>query len=232
ENERRGYDDFEYELLDTGIFDDNRYFDVVVEYAKADADDIIIEISVTNRGEEDAPCVVLPTLWFRNTWSWGYEAGPMRDVPTKPIMRYQDGRIVAEHPALDTYYLYHEGTDDAIFTHNDTNNERLYDTSNPTPFVKDAFHRYIIHDEEHAINPDQAGTKGAYVCRLQVAAGDTEVITLRLTTQEMEKPFTDADRIISDRLQEANAFYDALAVDTLIEDEKRVQRQALASMLW
>ncbi|MEL7432859.1 MAG: glucosidase, partial [Chloroflexota bacterium] len=232
ENGRRGYDDFEYELLDTGIFDDDRYFDVVVEYAKADADDIIIEISVTNRGEEDAPCVVLPTLWFRNTWSWGYEAGPMRDVPTKPMMRYQDGRIVAEHPALDTYYLYHEGVDDAIFTHNDTNNERLYATSNPTPFVKDAFHRYIIHDEQHAINPDQAGTKGAYICRLQVAAGDTEVITLRLTTQEMAKPFTDADRIISDRLQEANAFYDALAVDTLIEDEKRVQRQALASMLW
>ncbi|MEL6403523.1 MAG: glucosidase [Chloroflexota bacterium] len=232
ENGRRGYDDFEYELLDTGIFDDDRYFDVVVEYAKADADDIIIEISVTNRGDEDVPCVVLPTLWFRNTWSWGYETGPMRDVPTKPMMRYQDGRIVAQHPALDTYYLYHEGVDDAIFTHNDTNNERLYDTSNPTPFVKDAFHRYIIHDEQHAINPDQAGTKSAYVCRLQVAAGDTEVITLRLTTQEMEKPFTDADRIISDRLQEANAFYDALAVDALTEDEKRVQRQALAGMLW
>jgi hypothetical protein len=160
ENNRREVFDSEYELADTGIFEENRYFDVLVEYAKAEQDDILINITVTNRGPETANCHVLPTLWFRNTWSWGYDAGPMGDVPQKPWLRQIEGTPViavveAVHPAAGKYYLYAENPQDLLFTENETNKDRLYGEPNDNPYVKDAFHRYLINDQTDAVNPDR-----------------------------------------------------------------------------
>ena len=132
ENGRRGRLDPEYELVDTGVFDDDRYFDVFVEYAKADQDDVLVRIRLFNRGPDPAPCHILPTLWFRNTWSWGYDAGPMGEVPGRPAMRQVGGggdgrlRVEARHPALGTYTLFAEGASDLLFTENETNHERLF----------------------------------------------------------------------------------------------------------
>ncbi|MEO1287441.1 MAG: glucosidase, partial [Chloroflexota bacterium] len=231
ENARLGFHDFEYELLDTGIFEDNHYFDVVVEYAKVDADDIFIRISVTNRADVSAPCTVLPTLWFRNTWSWGYDNGPMNDVPSKPCLSLADGHIVAEHPTLGTYYLYQKDAEENIFTENESNTERLYNHPNETPYVKDAFHEYIINNDADAVNPKHSGTKASFVYHLNVEAGATEIITLRLSSSVDKQPFKNTDKFFQTRIDEADTFYDAIAKN-LVDDEKRVQRQALAGMLW
>jgi hypothetical protein len=168
ENHKRGYQDFEYELLDTGVFNENRYFDVFIEYAKADQEDILIQFTVVNRGAERAPCHILPTLWFRNTWDWGYEAGPMHDVPEKPLLRQVEpvngaATVKVEHAAAGTYYLYADGEPDLIFTENMTNRERLFQVPNESPYVKDAFHRYMIHGETGAVNPEKQGTKTAAI---------------------------------------------------------------------
>jgi hypothetical protein len=232
ENAKRGFYDFEYELMDTGVFDDDRYFDVTVEYAKADVDDILIRIRVTNHGPDAAPCTVLPTLWFRNTWSWGYEAGPMQDVPTKPGMHLSGDTVVAEHPTLGTYYLHSEGATVVLFTENENNNRRLYGTENASPYVKDAFHQYVVHGLRNAVNADGHGTKAAPLYRLNVAAGATEEIRLRLSATDDESPFQSFDGVLGMRTAEADYFYDEIAHVGLSEDEKRVQRQALAGMIW
>lgn len=231
-NRERGYDDFEYELLDTGLFDENRYFDVVIEYAKADTDDILIRISATNHSEQAAPLTILPTLWFRNTWSWGYENGPMQDVPEKPTLALENDVVVAEHPVLGEYYCYAAGTDEIIFTENESNNERLYNSENASPYVKDAFHRYIINDEKEAVNPEQVGTKVASVYQLNLDAGETQIIQLRLSAKNHETPFESFEDIFNERIEETDIFYADLQNDSLSDDKKQVQRQALAGMLW
>jgi hypothetical protein len=248
ENHRRGFYDFEYELLDTGIFAEKRYFDVLVEYAKAGEEDILVQVNVTNRGPETATCYVLPTLWFRNTWSWGYPAGPLGDAPGKPFMRESRPSgslrprrpssadevlaVQANHPAAGTYTLYVEGSEDLLFTENETNVERLFGVANPGPYVKDAFHRYIVQGETGAVNPAREGTKAAAVYRLSLAAGETRPVRLRLAAVEVEAPFRDFDTILRARRDEADEFYAALHQSGLSEDERRVQRQALAGMLW
>lgn len=232
ENGRRGFHDFEYELLDTGIFDADRYFDVQIEYAKAAADDLLIRITVTNRGAEAAPLTVLPTVWFRNTWSWGYPDGPMKDVPGKPSMRLDGSQIIAEHPALGTYHLYANDADQFLFTENETNAERLYGIANPTPYVKDAFHRYLIKGERSAVNQANRGTKATPLYQMTIGGGDTLTLELRLSAAEHDQPFADFEHVFASRLTEADAFYEAIADDNLTDDQKRVQRQALAGMLW
>ena len=232
ENQRRSFGEFEYELLDTGIFDQDRYFDVLVEYAKDNIQDIVIRISVTNQSHDTAECALLPTLWFRNTWSWGYPDGPMNDVSQKPVMWLSEDAIIAEHPALGTYHLYLQGTSEVIFTENETNTERLYGVQNPTPYVKDSFHRYMIEHDGSAVNPQQHGTKSAPVYRLEIAPNATEVIYLRLVKGETAHPFADIEEIFAARIAEADVFYEAVADNQLSEDAKRVQRQALAGMLW
>ena len=233
ENHRRGRGDFEYELSDTGIFDDNRYFDVLVEYAKSGTEDVLIRISVSNRGPEAAELTLLPTLWFRNTWSWGYEAGPMGDVPQKPQLRLGNNQVVtAEHPVLGTYRLYSQGASEIVFTENETNQERLYGIPNRTPYVKDAFHRYLIQHDQNAINPAQSGTKAAVVYRMQIEAGATETITLCLSSELHVHPFNHFEQQFAERIAEANEFYDTIHDEKLSEDQRRVQRQALAGMLW
>jgi hypothetical protein len=238
ENGRRGYHDFEYELLDTGVFHEDRYFDVLIEYAKADQDDILIRISVTNRGPDAAPCHLLPTLWFRNTWSWGYPAGPMGNVAGKPNLHRIDppaGALVieADHQALGGYYLYAEGEGDLLFTENETNTERLFGTPNAGPYVKDAFHRWLVHGEQGAVNPARQGTKAAVHYMAEIPAGETHVYRLRLTHQTHRQPFgRDFDRIFHRRQEEADAFYAAIQNPGLSDDERNIQRQAFAGMLW
>ncbi len=237
ENARRGLHDLEYELLDTGIFKDNRYFDVFVEYAKVDQEDILIQISVLNRGTEPAACHVLPTLWFRNTWSWGYEAGPKGDVPGKPMLQSSAGSgqiavVEARHPAAGTHYLYAEGRPELVFTENETNRERLYHLPNAGLYVKDAFHRHVINGETGAVNPALQGTKAAAVYRGIIGPGGSQIYRLRLSKAAQVEPFEDFDRLLALRLQEADAFYRVVQNPNLNDQERCVQRQALAGMLW
>ena len=237
ENRKRGFFDFEYELLDSGVFEDNRYFDILIEYAKADQDDILIKITVTNRGPEAANCYVLPTLWFRNTWSWGYEKGPMGDVPGKPrLSQIEDAAgnaaVEARHPAAGNYYLYAEKAESLLFTDNETDSARIGGSSNGNPYVKDAFHRYLINGEKEAINPAREGTKVAALYSGDIAAGQSRVLRLRLSNQTLSSAFKGFEEIFEKRRVEADEFYAAIQNPNLSTDEKRIQRQALAGMLW
>ncbi|MCB0191209.1 MAG: glucosidase [Anaerolineae bacterium] len=237
ENGRRGFTDFEYELLDTNIFADDRYFDVVVTYAKATENDILIHISVTNRGPETAACSILPTLWYRNTWSWGYEAGPMGDVHDRPMLQQVDGSagvlaVEADHPAQGTYYLYADKADQLIFTENETNSARLFGDEQGSLYTKDSFHRYIINNEVKAVNPAKTGSKAAAVYQVEIEPGATYTVRLRLSHSVQQTPFGDFDAIFQQRLAEADEFYAAIQSPHLSDDEKRVQRQAFAGMLW
>ena len=237
ENRKRSAGDAECELIDTGAFEENRYFDVDVSYAKADEDDVFIEVAVTNRGPDAAACSVLPTLWFRNTWSWGYEAGPMGDVPERPEMHAApptDGTamIVAEHPVLGTYNLYAESAEQLLFTENETNGKRLFDWPLETPYVKDSFHRFIVDGETDAVNPTQRGTKAATVHRLDLDSGETKRVRLRLSNTSHDAPFDDFDEVRALRRSEADEFHDAITNPALSPAERSVQRQALAGMVW
>ncbi|HRQ42082.1 MAG TPA: glucosidase [Chloroflexota bacterium] len=234
ENGRRGRHDPEYELWDTGVLANGRYFDITIEYAKAAESDILIRLSAANRGPEAAELTLLPTLWFRNTWSWGYKNGPMGDVPGKPRL-WADGatRIVADHPALGRYTLHAENPAALFFTENETNNERLFSPPNATPYVKDAFHRYVIQGETGTVNPAQTGTKAAAHYQLTIPAGQTAVIRLRLISNvTTSTPFTNFDALFSQRLAETDDFYAAIQPASLSADEKRIQRQAWAGLLW
>lgn len=236
-NGLRSFHEPEYELLDTGAFAESRYFDVVVEYAKADQDDILVEITATNRGPDAAPLHLLPTLWFRNTWSWGYPAGPMHDVPTRPIMRRLEdqgaARVVsAEHPALGSYQLYAEGADALWFTENESNTELLWGSASPSPYVKDAFHRRLVEGEESATNPAETGTKAAALYAFEVPAGASRTIRLRLSAPTHAEPFADFRPLLLRRRDELRAYYQTIQSPTLSADEAAVQRQAFAGMLW
>jgi len=225
-NRGRSREEFEYELLDTGIFDEDRYFDVFVEYAKADPEDTLIRISIHNRGPEAAQIHVLPTLWYRNTWTWE------KDAP-KPVMGQADAnKIRASHHQLGDYTLQCEGATELLFTENESNNGKLWGQPNATPYVKDAFHRYVISGETDAVNPSKSGTKAAAHYVLNVPAGKSEVVRLRLSANAAPNAFVDFDKIFDARLAEANEFYDRITPANLSEDEQRVHRQALAGMLW
>lgn len=237
ENRRRNADDFEYELLDTGVFADDRYFDVFVKYAKAAPEDLLIMVEIVNRGPERADCVVLPTLWFRNTWDWGYTAGPLGYAPGKPVLQRdqdkEDARVVAaSHPRLGNYWLYAEGAPDLLFTENETNRARLFGQPNASPFTKEAFHRYIIHGESGVVNPAQVGTKAGAQYALSIAPDERVVLRLRLSNRQHPTPFADFEPIVTQRHSEADAFYAAIQSRRLTDDECIVQRQALAGMLW
>jgi len=233
ENGRRGLEEFEYELVDTGIFDEDRYFDILVEYAKADENDILIKISVTNRGPEPAAVHLLPTLWYRNTWSWGYPSGPMGDVSGKPELRLiNNSTVQAGHSEQGAYYLFVQDPLEILFTENESNNQRLFNVTNAAPFVKDAFHRYLIDGDLEAINAEQKGTKTAVLFKPTIPPGETITIRLRLANENHQQPFQQFDSLFSARLAEADEFYQAVQADNLGEEEKSVQRQAFAGMLW
>jgi Mannosylglycerate hydrolase MGH1-like glycoside hydrolase domain len=225
-NRGRTREELEYELLDTGIFDDDRYFDVFVEYAKEGPDDILIRVSVHNRGKEAARLQLLPTLWFRNTWSWG-------DEGTKPVLLAAKGAIAASHPELGEYTLSCGGSPELLFTENETNAQKLWGQANPTPYVKDAFHRYVIAGERDAVNPAKTGTKAAARYVLDVPAGGSEFVQLRLAKGSSGGAFGAAfEEALRQRLLDADEFYERITPRSLGEDERRVHRQALAGMLW
>ena len=243
-NRRRTRHELEYELLDTGVFDEDRYFDVFVEYAKADPEDILVQITAANRGPEAAELHVLPTLWFRNTWaSWVVKPGE------KPVLKRIEGppgtrAIVAMHPTLGTYHLYCDGDVPLLFTENETNNARLFpEFPNASSWVKDGINNYVVHRAQSAVNPDQTGTKVSAHYRLKVGPGQSVTVRLRLTSQASTTRGTGTqgnvsafgvgfDEILAARLKEADAFYASITPPSASEDEARVLRQALAGMLW
>ena len=205
---RRGVEDPEFELLDTGVFDGHRYFDITVEYAKAEADDLLIRITIENRANETADLTLLPTLWFRNTWAWGYPNGPMGDVPGKPSMRAEDEMTVAAaHPVMGAYHLRAERACEFLFTENETDAELLYGVPNTAAYTKNAFHRHIIGGDVKAVNPAKTGTKAAFVFRLQVQAGESRVIRLRLAAKHRHLAWDGFDALFEARRAEADAFY-------------------------
>jgi hypothetical protein len=233
ENRQRNRKDFEYELLDTGIFEGDRYFDVFVEYAKDTPEDILIQISVCNRGSKAAELHVLPTLWFRNTWTWG-------TIAPKPLLKQLSGKagarvIAAVHAGLGDRFLYCEGEIPLLFTENETNNERIYGTPNSSPYVKDGIHNKVISGRQDAVNPDM-GTKASAHYRLTVEGGKTATIWLRLSDRApvaTVEPFGNRfAEIIQTRRREADEFYRAITPERVGEDAARVMRQALAGMLW
>ena len=225
-NKRRSREEMEYELLDTGIFDDDRYFDVFVEYAKADPEDLLVKISVHNRGPERAQIHVLPTLWFRNVWSWG-------DDDPKGMLRQSDDQwIAAAHPNLGEFTLQCEGAAELLFTENESNAQRLWGQPNPSPYVKDAFHEYVIAGNKDAVNPAKTGSKAAAHYVLDVPAGGSKVVRLRLSNKPDAAVFEKFDEIFAERLADADEFYERISPKNLSDDEKRVHRQALAGMLW
>jgi hypothetical protein len=227
-NRRRGRAEPEYELIDTGIFDDDRYFDVFVEYAKAAPTDLLIRITVANRGPDPATLHVLPHLWFRNTWAWW----PEKPKPSLRAMTGEGAAIFAMHPELGEYRLYCDGTPVLLFTENDTNNERLFGTPNPTPYVKDAINNRVVEGRQDAVNPNPAGTKAAACYRLTVPAGATQNVRLRLAGNARDDPFGAFDRAIDARLAEANAFYRAITPAGTSEDAAALLRQSYSGMLW
>ncbi|WP_321964389.1 MGH1-like glycoside hydrolase domain-containing protein [Paraburkholderia sp. J7] len=225
-NGKRSRDEFEYELIDTGVFNDDRYFDVFVEYAKAAPEDIFIRVSVFNRAREAGRLRVLPTLWFRNTWSWGYD-------DCKPSLAEADtGVIRATHQDLGEYWLYCDGATELLFTENESNAQRLWNQPNASPYVKDAFHAYVIAGRREAVNPARTGTKAAaqYVC--DIPGGGSAIIRLRLCAARQDHAFDEFARTFDERIAEADTFYERIAPKVLSDDERRVHRQALAGMLW
>jgi hypothetical protein len=223
-NARRSRQEPEYELGDTGIFDEGRFFDVVVEYAKIDVNDIAVRISVTNQGPEAAGIVVLPQMWFRNRWSWSGGEKPV-------IRRSQFDNLEVQHPRFGAYRLHVEGFPTALFTENETNVEKLYGTPNPQPYVKDAFHRYLIDGELAAVNPAMQGSKAGVVYDLKIGPGETHVLHLALV-QDCEAPNPEeADKIFKQRIDEADEFYDTITPG-LNKELRAIQRQAFAGLLW
>ncbi|MCC7163457.1 MAG: glucosidase [Anaerolineae bacterium] len=239
-NRNRGRQGLEYELLDTGVFEEDRYFDVFVEYAKNEPEDLLIKISVTNRGPDAASLQVLPTLWFRNTWSWPGGG-------SKPILAqvaHKGATVVSVHhtdplfqESLPDYYLYAEGDVPLLFTENETNNARLFGGENASPYVKDGINNYVVHGQTEAVNAAKSGTKVSPQHVLAVGPGETKVVRLRLTTtapQTLGKPFAKFDSIMSERLGEADEFYARITPPAVAADPDRanVLRQSLAGMLW
>jgi len=231
-NGRRSRLEPEYELIDTGIFADNRYFDVFIEYAKADPTDLLIRISAINRGPETAPLHLLPTLWFRNTWAWGYDN--RRPVLTA-IDLYETGQagqassanarlVRATHHDLGDYWLACVGTPALLFTENETNAERLWGVQNRTEFVKDGINDTVVSDAEGKVNPRNVGTKVAAHYDLVIAPGETRTVLLRLSANAYQMPFANATELFASREQEADEFYNTLSMDKT-EDER-------AGLLW
>jgi hypothetical protein len=230
ENRQRGKLAPEFELIDTGIFEGDRYFDVVVEYAKANVEDILVKITATNRGPEEASLNLLPTIWFRNTWSWH------QNGTAKPYLRStSEGVIELNHPEPGKRWLYCDGAPELLFTENNTNTERLFNITNGASYFKDGINEYIVHGNQQAVNPEQRGTKAAANYKLTIAPGATATIHLRLTDQDYnqrQEAFANFEEIFSARAHEADEFYQTVIPEHLSDDARLVMRQAFAGMLW
>src|SRR6266705_481097 len=256
ENRRRGKNDREFELLDTGVFDENRYFDVTTEYAKAGVEDILVRVTVTNHGPAEAELALLPTVWFRNTWSWGHDDyRPQARASESLGFKREHGTVGStaielEHKAYGKRWLLCEGEPELLFTENETNAKMLFGSENRTPFVKDGINDYVVHGNRDAVNPEKSGTKAAALYNLRVAPGASVTLRLRLTDQEPKVARRSAPRLVlaqapktelfgqafetifSARRKEADEFYAMRAPKDISEDARSVQRQAFAGLLW
>jgi len=256
ENRRRGRNDFEFELLDTGVFNDNRYFDILTEYAKASAEDILIKITAVNRGPVEADLSLLPTIWFRNTWSWGRDAyrpslraAQQLSIP-KEFGIPGSAVIEVDHRKYGKRWLLCEGEPELLFTENETNARRLFGSENRTAYVKDGINDYVVHGDRGAVNPEKTGTKATALYRLRLSPGETQTLRLRLAAQEAKVVRMSAPRLViadapktellgqgfesifSARRSEADEFYATRAPKGLSADARNIQRQAFAGLLW
>ena len=216
----------EFELLDTGVFDDDRYFDVFVEYAKAGPEDLLMRVTVHNRGPDEATIHLLPQLWFRNTWSW------QPDSVRPEIARTNRGVLTARHAEFGDYSFYADGTPEILFCENDTNVRRFYGQNEAAGYFKDAFHEYVVHSNPAAVNPQNSGTKAGVLHKLAVPVGGSREIRLRLSKASNRMPFSDFDSVFARRIQEADEFYAGLQDGIARADACNVQRQAFAGMIW
>jgi hypothetical protein len=255
-NRRRGKNDREFELLDTGAFDENRYFDVLTEYAKAGVEDILIKVTVTNHGPDEAELALLPTVWFRNTWSWGHDDHRPQARATESLgFKQEHGTagstaIELEHKAYGKRWLLCEGEPELLFTENETNAKKLFGSENRTPYVKDGINDYVVHGNHDAVNPEKSGTKAAALYNLKIAPGASVTVRLRLTDLEPQIIPMPAPRlnraeaaradlkgpvfesVFTARRKEADEFYALRAPKDISEDARNVQRQAFAGLLW
>jgi hypothetical protein len=239
-NRGRTRNELEYELLETGVFDGDRYFDVFVEYAKAGPEDILIKISACNRGPEPAPLHLLPTLWFRNTWVWAGGG----DKPVLARVEHDGASVIAARHSdalirefLPDHHLYCEGPVPLLFVENETNNERLFGAANASPYVKDGINDFVVHGRQEAVNPAGTGTKASAHYSWTVGAGETRTIRLRLTRAvpaEIGSPFQHFDETFGDRIHDTDEFYDSITPPAVkaVPDRALVMRQAFAGMLW
>ncbi|NOU45679.1 MAG: glucosidase [Bacteroidales bacterium] len=226
ENRRRTKSDSEFELIDTGIFDDDKYFDVFIEYAKNAEEDILIKITAFNRSDVDAELCLLPQIWFRNTWSWSPDK-------VKPDLSIAGGNAIKiSHAVLGDYSLYYDDDPLVLFCNNETNFERLHNSMNNSPFVKDGINDYLTQNSVDRVNPDNSGTKAACVYQSMIAGNSSKSVKLRLVKDTIPDPFTYFDKIVEARKKEADEFYAAIQKDILSDDARIIQRQAFAGMLW
>ena len=233
ENRRRDRSEPEFDLIDTGVFNDDRYFDVVVEYAKADVEDILIKISATNRSSEPAPLFLLPTVWFRNRWSWGDNLDPrpsLHEVTTADVTT-----VELQHFQFDKRFLYCEGAPELLFTENESNNRRLFKVDNVSPYVKDGINDYLVSGVKEAVNPHRLGTKVSANYQLLIPAGDSAVVRLRFSDKDLRNVNVfgaDFEELFANRIREADEFYATVIPQELSEDDRNVMRQAFGGLLW
>ena len=248
ENQSRGFKDREFELLETGIFDEDKYFDIFIEYAKESDEDILIKVTAHNRGDEEKPLHMLPTLWFRNTWSWYEDVDSLgarshsevsslgsHRKPELKVYSQKDGYSIvkASHFSLGERWLYCNNADGLLFTENETNNKLLFGSQNASPYVKDGINNYVVKGDKDAVNPDQTGTKFSAHYQLSIPPGKSRTIELRLCDSDsLQNPFANFDEIFTRRIREADEFYHSLTPQNIPEDYRNVQRQAFAGMLW
>lgn len=230
ENRKRGHQDLEYELMDTGVFDNNRYFDVFVNYAKDDSETILIRIRAVNQGPEDADIHLLPTVWFRNTWQTGLDERRPHLRKAEPVTNAQ--AIWLNQDVYGEHWLYCEGSPELLFTENETNCQKLFGTENPAPYVKDGINDYVVNGIKGAVNPKQKGTKASAHYKWRIGAGSSSEIRLMFTNKELQNPFENFEKIFQIRKQEADEFYATIIPENLSADSKCVLRQSLAGMLW
>jgi hypothetical protein len=224
ENRKRNKHQPEYELIDTGIFDDDKYFDIFIEYAKADTEDILIKITAFNRGDEKAVLNIIPQLWFRNTWSWGYDN-------YKPEMNlFNDRCLKIAHKKPGNYFFYFENKPEVLFCNNETNEERLYGIYK-TGFFKDGINDHLVNGNKSSVNK-KSGTKAALNYKFSISSGKSAIVKLRLTNRQNKNPFEDFDEIFKSRIEEADEFYAEIQKEIKCDDKKNVQRQAFAGLLW
>ena len=227
ENGRRTKKESEYEIIDTGIFDQDEYFDIFIEYCKSDINDILVRVKVCNRSNRDAPIVVLPTMWYRNNWKWGYNEYKGQ------LEHDSEGHININHDSLGIKKFYSKNKNaQSLFCDNETNNPKIYGTPEvENAFYKDGINDFIIH-QTNTVNPEKRGTKAAFMIDEIVKAGSSEIFEFRLSPHDMDDAFYDFDDIFNTRIAEANEFYEEIQQDVLNDDEKNVQRQAFAGLLW